>query len=353
MSAAPLTWEAAWEERGLEFALHAAAGRTLALVGPNGAGKSSALGVAAGTLRADRALVRVGETVLTDTGRPGRRAVPVHRRGVGLLAQQPLLFPHLSVRDNVAFGLRAAGRSRREAARAAEAALEQVGARAWERRRPRELSGGQAARVALARAVAPAPRVLLLDEPFAALDAAALPGLRGLVREVLRGRTAVLVTHDPLDALLLADDVAVLERGRVVDQGPVRDVLDAPRTAFTAELTGLNVLRGTVSGGALETGEGVRVHAEIDLPSGSAAVAVVDPAAVAVHLDPTPLASPRNVWPATVTALEPRGRRVLVRTDVAHAEITPAAVRDLDLQPGSPVHLVVKATEISVHPAVG
>ncbi|SMQ62195.1 ATP-binding cassette domain-containing protein [Agreia sp. VKM Ac-1783] len=213
-------------------------GETLAVLGPNGAGKSTLLDVLAGLLRPDSAHVRLGEKTLVSTGHDARDVwVSPHSRGVALLAQEALLFPHLTVRDNVAFGPRSAGRDRAEARRIAEHWLERVDATGLADRRPRRLSGGQAQRVAVARALATEPKLLLLDEPFGALDAAVAPAMRRLLSEVLAERTVVMVTHDPLDALALADRVIVLDGGRIVEQGAAREVLLNPQTEFTRLLT--------------------------------------------------------------------------------------------------------------------
>jgi molybdate transport system ATP-binding protein len=338
-------------DRGVALELAVEPGSTLGLVGPNGAGKSTVLATLAGTLRPPRGRVVVDGEVLLDTATGTWRAP--HERGVGLLAQEPLLFPHLDVLDNVAFGPRSGGALRSTAHDVARAHLEELGCADLAHRRPGTLSGGQAARVALARAVAPEPRLLLLDEPMAALDAATVPQLRSALAQVLRrrqqsGGTAVLVTHDVLDALLLTDRLAVVEDGRLVDLGPTSRVLEQPRSRFAADLAGLNLVRGVAQGPGLLGDDGLVVHAATALVEGRAAVAVLDPAAVAVHLD-APVGSPRNVWPATVTAVEPRGRRALVRTDVVSADVTVDAVAELRLEPGRRVHLVVKASEVQVH----
>lgn len=336
-------------ERGVNVQIEVPRGATVGLLGPNGAGKSTVLSVLAGTVRPAEGRVVVGGEVLLDT--TSGRWVPPHARRVGLLAQEPLLFPHLDVLDNVAFGPRSAGASRHDARVAARAQLADLSCDDLADRDPRTLSGGQAARVALARALAADPRLLLLDEPLAALDAAAVPALRTALRHCLVGRGAVLVTHDVVDALLLTDVLVVLEEGRVVETGPTRQVLDTPRSAFAAELAGLTLLRGRVTREGLVTDDGLTVHAAApaEAEPGAAAVAVVDPATVAVHLEPV-AGSPRNVWPAEVVAVEPRGRRALVRTTVASADVTLDAVADLALAPGSAVHLAVKAGEITVLP---
>jgi ABC-type sulfate/molybdate transport systems ATPase subunit len=213
-------------------------GQTLAVLGPNGAGKSTLLDVLSGLVRPDAGHVRLAETTLVSLGE-GDSDVwkPPHARGVALLAQEALLFPHLSVRDNVAFGPRSAGVHKSAARLVAERWLERVDATGLAEQRPQRLSGGQAQRVAVARALATEPRLLLLDEPFGALDAGVAPAMRRLLAEVLVDRTVVIVTHDPLDALALADRVIVLGGGRIVEEGPTRDVLLNPRTEFTRLLT--------------------------------------------------------------------------------------------------------------------
>ncbi|WP_146068761.1 ATP-binding cassette domain-containing protein, partial [Arthrobacter sp. 9E06] len=165
--------------------------------------------------------------------------------GTALLAQEPLLFPHLTAADNVAFGPRSAGTPRRQAMEQAVRWLDDVEAGDLARRRPAELSGGQAQRVAVARALAADPGLLLLDEPMAALDIHSAPLLRRLLKRVLADRPAIIITHDVLDALMLADRVVILENGRIAEEGPTREVLQKPRSAFAAGLAGLNFVVGT------------------------------------------------------------------------------------------------------------
>ncbi|MCL1870652.1 MAG: ABC transporter ATP-binding protein [Promicromonosporaceae bacterium] len=347
-----LSFAAAVPERGFDVALEVPEGRTLALLGPNGAGKSTLLESAAGLLRPHDARISVGGRDLTVTERGRTRVwVPPHARGVGLLAQDARLFPHLSVLENVAFGPRAAGVPRGIAREAAQGLLDDVGVGDLAARRPRQLSGGQAQRVAIARALATDPALVLLDEPLAALDADVTPALRHTLHRVLAGRTAVVATHDVLDALLLADDVAVLDGGRVVEHGPAQEVLTRPRSAFAARVAGLDVLAGTWDGEALRTaaGEHVRGVLEGELTVGDVAVAAFRPSAVAVHLTPV-TGSPRNTWERTVTALEPQGDLVRVRCGDLAADVTPASVAELRLAPGLPVFLTVKAAEVRVYP---
>ncbi|MGJ9413007.1 sulfate/molybdate ABC transporter ATP-binding protein [Aeromicrobium sp. CF4.19] len=337
-------------ERDVDLTVRVPAGETLAVMGPNGAGKSTLLSAVAGTLRPDETTVRLDGRLLADTS--SGTWVPPHRRGVALLAQDPLLFPHLDARDNVAFGPRSTGASRAASRSAAEHWLTAAGVPELAHRKPAALSGGQAQRVAVARALATEPRLLLLDEPMAALDVTVAPTLRRLLREVLVERTTVLVTHDVLDALALADRVVVVQDGRVAEAGPTHEVLSRPRSTFGAQVAGLDLVRGVVRDGRVQTEAGHVLSGVVQEPlaEGAEAVAVFSPSAVAVHLDP-PGGSPRNVLSAIVTHVEAQGDRVRVRTDVIDADVTLAAAAELDLGPGRHVHLVVKATEVAVHPA--
>ncbi len=345
-------------ERDLDVELHVEEGETVALLGPNGSGKSTILGILAGLVRPDAGAATLGETPLFRTDEGHWR--PAYDRGIGMLAQDPLLFPHLTARDNVAFGPRSLGRGRGAANREALRWLDEVDAAGLADRRPGQLSGGQAQRVALARALATGPGLLLLDEPMAALDVTTVPQMRALLRRVLDGRSAILVTHDVLDALLLADRVVVLTDGRIVEAGPTREVLSRPRSLFGAQVAGLNLVRGraagygsegTVDGVVDEAGRYVRGLPEPGLAENDQAVAVFSPSAVAVHAEPLGAASPRNVFDATVAELEPYGAQVRVRTDVFSADVTAAAVADLRLAPGSHIQLAVKASEVHVYPA--
>jgi molybdate transport system ATP-binding protein len=345
----------------LDVALTVAPGEVLAVLGPNGAGKSTLLDVLAGLLRPDAGHVRVGDRTLTDV-RDGVH-VPAHRRGVGLLAQQALLFPHLSALANVAFGPRAQGVSRREAAVRAQDLLEAVDAGVLAERRPAQMSGGQQQRVALARALAAGPGLLLLDEPLAALDVDATPAMRALLRRTVgdSGRTAVLVTHSALDALVLADRVVVLTAGRVVEEGPTREVLARPRSPFAARVAGLDLVPGTASAGGLKTADGAVIvgHAE-EVDEGEPAVAVFPPTAVAVFAE-RPHGSPRNVVQVRLAAVEPHGDLVRLRAGVLPggpgwadglaADVTPGALVDLPVEPGAELWFAVKAAEVAIHPA--
>jgi molybdate transport system ATP-binding protein len=351
------------ERRGVDVEFDVAAGEVLALLGPNGAGKTTALHVIAGLLRPDRGVVRLGERVLTDTD--AGVFVATHARRVGLLLQEALLFPHLSVAANVAFAPRSGHgkRPRREARAAAARWLAQVDAADLADRKPRELSGGQAQRVALARALAAEPLVLLLDEPLTGLDVNAATAMRKVLRDTLTrdGRSAVLITHDLVDVLTLADRVAILEAGRVVECGTTAAVLAAPRSHFGARFAGVNLVSGTAGpDGTLTTEWGASWHgtAAADVVAGRPAVAVFRPSAVAVYRD-KPHGSPRNTVELVVAELDTSGAAIRVRSDRQPdgapglaADITAESVAELGLAPGERVYFSVKAQEISVHPAV-
>jgi molybdate transport system ATP-binding protein len=341
-------------ERGVDLALEVHSGETLAVLGPNGSGKSTALGVVAGLVTPDAGRVVLDGRVLTDVG-PGRSGVRVapHARRTALLGQEPLLFPHLDALENVAFGPRSAGAPRATARRDARRWLEEVGVSELSARRPGQLSGGQAQRVAVARALAAEPALLMLDEPLAALDVAVLPALRQTLRRVLAERTAIVVTHDPLDALLLADRVVVLADGRVVEQGPSADVLSRPRSPFAARLAGLNLVAGTWRDGSVETAEGLRVHGLVvgDPPAaGERAIATFRPAAVAVYREAVE-GSPRNAFEVTITEIEPLADLVRVHAGPLHADVTVQAAAELDLVTGLVATFSVKATEVAVYRA--
>jgi molybdate transport system ATP-binding protein len=334
----------------LEAELSVPPGEVVALVGPNGAGKTTLLRVLAGLLVPSDGRVVLDGAVLEDT--TAGIHVPPEERPVGFVFQDYLLFPHLTALENVAFGLRSRGVPRGEARRRAAEWLERVGLDGLAGARPRALSGGQAQRVALARALATEPRLLLLDEPLAALDASARPETRRELRRQLERHHGVrlVVTHDPVEAFALAERLVVLEDGRVSQAGTAAEISARPRSRYVADLVGVNLVRGK--------GDGHRVL----LPSGAVLMApgaghgevfaVVHPRAVALYRQ-RPEGTPRNVWPGVVEDLDVEGDRVRVRlsgTVPLVAEVTPGAVADLALTEGGPVWVSVKATEVVVYP---
>ncbi|QYC41527.1 Sulfate/thiosulfate import ATP-binding protein CysA [Nonomuraea coxensis DSM 45129] len=328
----------------LDVALRVAAGEVVALLGPNGAGKTTALRALAGLTG-----LSAGEIVLG--GRP-LHTLAAEERPIGMVFQDYLLFPHLSALDNVAFGPRCQGVPKAEARRAAAELLERVGLAGQTVAKPRHLSGGQAQRVALARALAVRPELLLLDEPLAALDAHTRLEIRSQLRRHLAdfAGATVLVTHDPLDAMVLADRLVVIEHGAIVQQGPPAEVARRPRTDYVARLVGLNLYRGVADGALVTVGE-LPLHTSGHL-DGPAFVAF-PPSAVALYRS-RPDGSPRNLWQATIGGIERHGDNMRVHLDgpvTAFADITPAAVADLDLTPGRRVWASVKATETHAYPA--
>lgn len=331
-------------ERRIELALEVAPGETLALLGPNGAGKTSCLMAIAG-------LIPGTQGRLSFRGRSLQR-LPPGDRSVGMVFQDLRLLPHLSPLDNVAYGLRAAGRGRRAARIAAAPWLERVGLPQgrWHVP-PGELSGGEAQRVALARALAVEPDILLMDEPLAAVDASGRLELRRELREHLSGfaGAAIVVVHQLTDALALTDRIAVLEGGRVVRCGTAAELVARPGTAYIADLVGLNGHPGTAADGVVDLG-GLQLTVVTRLEGD--VLVTIHPRAVSLF-PVRPEGSPRNVWRAEVGGLEPGLDRIRVLLQgplPVVAEVTPSAVQQLGLAPGVEVWAAVKATEIQVAP---
>lgn len=318
----------------------------LAVVGPNGAGKTTLLRAIAGLEPVHEGRIVLGGRTVDDPG--AARFVRPERRSVGVVFQDRRLLPASSVLDNVAFGVRARGRRRDAARREARIWLDRLGVAALAARRPRDLSGGEAQRVAVARALASDPDVVLLDEPFASVDAADRHDLRTVVASVQR--TRLLVTHDPLEAMALGDRVAVLERGRVVQIGTPDDIRSRPRSRYAAALVGTNLLRGRARGGTvtLETGG----HLVAASPLQGDVLVAVHPRAIGLFREP-PAGTPRNVLEVTVrtTVVEDERLRIALAGPIPLvAEITRSAADELDVVPGARLWAVVKATELDVYP---
>jgi molybdate transport system ATP-binding protein len=335
----------------LDLQLSVALRELVAILGPNGAGKTSTLRVLAGLTPLSAGRVTLDGVVLEDPNHGVR--IASERRPIGMVFQDYLLFPHLSVLENVAFGLRSRGHRRPAALEVARHWLERVGLDAYAGRKPGSLSGGQAQRVALARALATSPALLLMDEPMAALDASTRVELHRELRRQLESFNGVrlVVTHDPLEAMAIADRLVILEQGRVLQSGSPSEVAQRPRSRYVADLVGVNLYRGRAhdnvialsGGGALTVAEG----AEGDV------FAVVHPRTVALYRS-RPDGTPRNLWEGRASNLDLQGDRVRVRLEGSPAivaEVTPAAVRDLGLDRGDTVWISVKATEVLVYAA--
>ncbi|WP_346620642.1 ABC transporter ATP-binding protein [Blastococcus montanus] len=333
----------------LDVPVEVADGEVLAVLGPNGAGKSTLLRVLAGLLAPDDGRVAVDGAVWDDV--PAGTHLPAHRRPLGVVFQDALLFPHLSVAENVAFGLRTRGAGKAERRATAAAWLDRVGLHGLGDRRPAELSGGQAQRAALARALVGDPALLLLDEPLSALDARTRLSVRADLRRHLVGfdGSTVLVTHDPVDAMALADRVVVVEEGRVVQTGAPADVARRPRTDYVARLVGLALLPGTGEGRLVRLGSGAVVAVAEE--AAGPVFAAVRPESVALYAT-RPDGSPRNVWPVRVVAATPHG--ATVRCELSGevplvADVTAASFAEMGLAPGAEVWATVKASEVAVY----
>jgi len=325
-------------------------GELLALLGPNGAGKSTVLRALAGLIPIDGGRIAVDDVVVDEPAN-GVFIEPEHRP-IGFVFQDYLLFEHMTVLENVAYGLRARKTPKADARRTAHEWLERVGLNDFADQRPHALSGGQAQRAALARSLATNPRLLLLDEPLAALDA----GTRGSVRRDLRRHLdtfegmRVLVTHDPVDAYALADRVAILDAGRVVQVGTLAEVTAHPRSRYVADLVGVNLVTGVVSDGVLTTDAGARVVIA-DARSGSS-FAVIRPQSIAIARNGGG-SSVRNTWTGTIAEIDRLGDRVRIALDgqlPLIAEITVDALEALQLRPGDEIQASAKATDILVYP---
>jgi molybdate transport system ATP-binding protein len=341
----------------LDLAFEARAGATTVIVGESGAGKTSVLRVAAGLDRPDTGTVVLDGEVYSDTAAGVH--LPPWRRNVGYVSQDYALFPHLTVAENVAFGLRAARVRRGEVGPQVARVLERTGIAALARRKPATLSGGQQQRVALARALVLDPRLLLLDEPLAALDLQTRRQVRGELRRLLHelGTTTLYVTHSPLEALLFGDQIVVLEDGRISQTGDRDDLLRHPRSRYVAELVGTNFFSGrtAVAAGAhatMRTADGDLVISSAE--DQADLFVTVDPRDITLHTH-RPEGSAQNVFAGPILELAPeppggeRVRVVLGTRPPLVAEVTRDAVESLHLTEGITVHASFKATGIRAY----
>jgi molybdate transport system ATP-binding protein len=325
--------------------------QTVALLGPNGAGKSTLLEAIAGLIPVSRGSIKVdGEEI---------QGLPPEKRPIGIAFQDALLFPRLSALENVAFPLRARWRRAEPARAAARPLLAALAPGVDPDAKPAKLSGGQRQRVALARALVSQPRLLLLDEPLAAVDASARPELRALLRDTLGGfgGPRVLISHDPVEAMTLADRIVVLEDGRVTQTGTPAEIRNGPRTQYAADLVGVNLFEGTLRPeehgiGALETDEGIIIAA---LPLGlvlhapvAGVIGRLAPSDVSVHVQ-LPEGSPRNIFPGSIEEVAILGERARIRLRTSPplvAEVTAGSVERVHLTAGLEVWASFKAVEV-------
>lgn len=334
----------------LDLRLSIPPGKTVALLGPNGAGKSTAVAALAGLLPIDRGSIALSGKMLDEP--VGGLFVDPEARKIGVVFQEYLLFPHLSAVENVAFGLRSRGVPHAVALAAARQWLERVELSGLEDRKPAELSGGESQRVALARALITEPDLLLLDEPLSALDVNTRAQLRRSLAAHLNGYPGprLLITHDPTEAFLLADEVHVIENGTITQSGTPDQIRLSPRTDYAAGLAGSNLVAGRAAGGTIDTGRHL-LHIA-DRAIAGPVLATISPAAVSIHRA-RPEGSPRNSWPTTIDLVEPLGDRVRMRIGEPlplTVEITQPAFDELDLAAGLSVWVSIKATEIGVEP---
>ena len=334
----------------VDVALDVDDGETLALLGPNGAGKSTVVDALIGTLPLAEGTIEID----------GERAdgLPPERRPIGVCFQDDLLFPRLSALENAAFPLRARKVPKAEARQRAGELLERLAPAVDPSARPSSMSGGERQRVALARALVPDPRLLVLDEPFSNVDVSARPGLRALVREVTRtfGGATVLIAHDPLDALTLADRVALLDAGRITQTGTPDEIRAAPSSHYAADLVGVNLFVGELEpledgAATLRTPDGeITVSPEVAIASGTRSIASLKPIDVSLHAR-EPEGSARNVFRGRIVEIADDGDRARVRLATRPpltAEVTSGSVTRMGLRTGGEVWASFKAVEVSL-----
>ena len=335
----------------LDAAFTVAPGEVLALLGPNGSGKSTTLRALMGLLPLAGGRVVLDGTVLEDPAEHVK--VPPERRPIGLMFQDYLLFPHLSAVENVAFGLRAKGVGKKIASEQASRVLARLGLEGrLVSARPGSMSGGQQQRVAMARALVTEPKLLLLDEPLAALDVSVKTGVRRVLREALRQSSAanVLVTHDLLDAVALGDRMVVIQDGGIIQTGTPAEVTARPRSRYVADLVGVNLLRGTAHGTVIELDDGGKLNCT--QPVTGTVLALITPTAVSVTRQ-QPAGQDGNIWPGRISAVDLMGDRVRVHVEgkpAITAEVPPAAVDELKLDDGGQLWASVSPGAITAYP---
>ncbi len=344
------------QEFDLEIGFEVRPAETLVIIGPSGCGKTTTLNMIAGLVEPDEGRIELGGRALWD-GSNGSD-VPAEKRNVGYVFQEFALFPHMTVTENVAYGLRARKRPKGEIPGKVAEVLKQVGVEHLRDRRPGALSGGERQRVALARAIACDAEILLLDEPLGSLDAQTRNRVRGELKALLRvvGRIAIMVTHDYIDALTFGDNICVLDRGKVLQEGKRQELLRHPRSRFVAELTGVNFFEGTISserpGGLAQVwvGDTCLYAAGDDEEMGDTLVTFF-PSEVTISRD-APGGSARNVFRAQVQEIVHLGDKVRLSLNGSLpmcAEIAAETVGALDLKEGDKVYASLKATSVKTY----
>ncbi len=340
----------------LDFAVDA--GGILVLFGPSGAGKTTALRTIAGLVRPDSGRIEIAGRTVYDADDRGTRAwVPPHRRRVGYVTQQNHLFPHLTVAQNIAYGLPDRGRD--GARQRVSHLIDRLQLTGLEDRRVSQLSGGQQQRTALARALAPSPDLLLLDEPFSSLDMELRRSLGAELRATIRGLQvpAVMVTHSREEALALGDTVQIIDGGEVVAQGPPLSVLEQPGQGQVARLVGVeNLLPMRVAARLPQDGTMVCEAGERSLETpladgyavGDAVTVGIRASDIILATGPLPQSSARNTWPGVVTVvdLRPPGYEVALDCSgtILRCHITGASLDAMDIAPGQPLWAIFKAS---------
>lgn len=334
----------------IEARLEARSGEVVGIVGPNGAGKTTVLKAIAGLWPISRGKVSINEWVVEDSEAGIRN--PPEQRSVGMVFQDLRLFPHMSVADNIGYGLRLRGVPRKQARVLAEPLIETLGLAPHSKQKPGSLSGGQAQKVALARTLITNPQVILLDEPFSALDAESRPKVRRDMSLYFRHPdcTTIIVTHDPMEAKALCNRVIVMEEGRFIQEGEIDRIADDPKSRYAAESLGLNFFPGVAAGETVDVG-GEATLSVVGEHHGRVIVSF-HPRAVVLH-QTRPEGTARNVFKAIVRTVRHENGITRVTTAgslSAVAEITRVSAEQLNLRPGAEVWLSVKAAQIQVTP---
>ena len=340
----------------LEIGFEVKPAETLVIIGPSGCGKTTTLNLISGLLDPDEGRMALGDRVLFDIA--SRVSVPTERRSIGYVFQDFALFPHMTVKENVAYGLRARRRPKAEIPKKVDEVLGLVGITHLRERRPGALSGGERQRVALARAIACDVEILLLDEPLGSLDAQTRNQVRGELQRMLRviGRIAIMVTHDYIDALTFGDKICVMDRGRVLQMGPREQLLHHPKSRFVADLTGVNFFEGTISSGAEDGLAEVWVgdsclHAASGRRDMGGVLVAFFPSDVTIGRE-RPMGSARNVFQSQIKEIIHMGDKVRLSLNGALpmcAEISAGALNELSVRDGDTVYASLKATAIRTY----